>query len=218
MGRAHLARLRRPRRVARRPAGHRPLVHAPPAGHRGLFPRAPQLPVSRPDEILPHFIRQVMPAVPCGLMLSAIVLASIDSPRSAHCPPRSWADIYRPLLVRGRSERHYLLVSRVAVVVFGVLLGAITHFFAAFDKILWLAFKIAGVTVGSLLGVFRLGSPLAAPRRRRGERGGDGPDGPREPDAARALRDAGVRLCVVLARDPGDGGDDAARARVLRAQ
>ena len=66
-------------------------------------------------------------------------------------------DIYRPLLVRGRAERHYLLVSRVSVVAFGLVLGAIAHFFSAFDKILWLAFKIAGVTFGSLLGVFLLG-------------------------------------------------------------
>jgi len=50
-----------------------------------------------------------------------------------------------------------LLVSRISVVVFGVLLGVIAYAFSFFDKILWLAFKIAGVTFGSLLGVFLLG-------------------------------------------------------------
>jgi SSS family solute:Na+ symporter len=60
-------------------------------------------------------------------------------------------------LVRGRPERHYLLVSRVSVVIFGVVLGLLAHAFSAFDGILWLAFKIAGVTFGSLLGVFLLG-------------------------------------------------------------
>jgi SSS family transporter len=121
-----------------------------------FYAQHPQLPASRPDEILPHFVRQMMPPVLRGLMLSAIVLASIDSPLGS-LAASFVTDIYRPLLVRGRPERHYLFVSRVSVVVFGLVLGGIAHFFAAFDKILWLAFKIAGVTFGSLLGVFLLG-------------------------------------------------------------
>ena len=121
-----------------------------------FYAQHPQLPVSRPDEILPHFVGQVMPAVLRGLMLSAIVLASIDSPLGS-LSASFVIDIYRPLLVRGRPERHYLLVSRVSVVVFGLVLGTIAYAFSAVDKILWLAFKIAGVTFGSLLGVFLLG-------------------------------------------------------------
>jgi SSS family transporter len=115
-----------------------------------------ELAVSRADEILPHFVAQVMPAVLRGLMLSAIVLASIDSPLGS-LSASFVTDIYRPLFVRHASERHYLLVSRVAVVVFGLILGVLAWFFSFFDKILWLAFKIAGVTFGSLLGVFLLG-------------------------------------------------------------
>ena len=97
-----------------------------------------------------------MPAALRGLMLSAIVLASIDSPLGS-LAASFVTDIYRPLLVRGGTERHYLFVSRVSVVVFGVVLGGLAHAFSAFDQILWLAFKIAGVTFGSLLGVFLLG-------------------------------------------------------------
>jgi Na+/pantothenate symporter len=67
------------------------------------------------------------------------------------------ADIYRPLLVRGRPDAHYLRASRVAVGVFGLILALLAWGFSFFDKILWLAFKIAGVTFGSLLGVFLLG-------------------------------------------------------------
>jgi solute:Na+ symporter, SSS family len=116
----------------------------------------PTLPVSRPDDILPHFVRQVMPDVLRGVMLAAIVLASIDSPLGS-LAASFVTDIYRPLLVGGRSERHYLLVSRVSVVVFGLVLGVTAYAFSFFDRILWLAFKIAGVTFGSLLGVFLLG-------------------------------------------------------------
>jgi len=126
------------------------------AGLYTFYAQHPELPVSRPDEILPHFVQQSMPAVLRGLMLTAIVLASIDSPLGS-LAASFVTDIYRPLLARGRSEAHYLRVSRVSVVVFGAILGGLAHFFSAFDGILWLAFKIAGVTFGSLLGVFLLG-------------------------------------------------------------
>jgi solute:Na+ symporter, SSS family len=121
-----------------------------------FYAQHPGLPVSRPDAIVPHFVGQVMPAFLRGLMLSAIVIASIDSPLGS-LAASFVTDIYRPLLVPGRSERHYLRVSRVSVAVFGVMLALLAYGFSFFDKILWLAFKIAGVTFGSLLGVFLLG-------------------------------------------------------------
>jgi solute:Na+ symporter, SSS family len=126
------------------------------AGLYAFYTTHPGLPVSRPDEILPHFVQQVMPGFLRGLMLSAIVLASIDSPLGS-LAASFVTDIYRPLLVRGRSETHYLAVSRLAVIGFGVVLGVLAYAFSFFDRILWLAFKIAGVTFGSLLGVFLLG-------------------------------------------------------------
>jgi Na+/proline symporter len=121
-----------------------------------FYAQNPGLPVSRPDEILPHYVQQVMPPVLRGLMLSAIVLASIDSPL-ASLSASFVTDIYRPLLVRRQPEEHYLRVSRLCVVVFGGILGLIAYAFSSYDGILWLAFKIAGVTFGSLLGVFLLG-------------------------------------------------------------
>jgi len=48
------------------------------------------------------------------------VLASIDSPLGS-LSASFVTDIYRPLLVRGLAEGHYLLVSRVSVVVFGLI-------------------------------------------------------------------------------------------------
>jgi Na+/proline symporter len=121
--------------------------------------------VPRADEIFPFFIRTAMPELLRGLMLSAIVLASIDSPLGS-LAASFVTDIYRPLLVRGRAERHYLRVSRAAVAAFGLLLAALAYGFSFFDRILWLAFKIAGVTFGSLLGVFLLGllTPVRADR------------------------------------------------------
>lgn len=125
----------------------------------GLFTYYAQHPTAglpRPDEILPFFIRTAMPEVLRGVMLAAIVLASIDSPLGS-LSASFVTDIYRPLLVRGRSESHYLRVSRAAVAGFGVVLALLAWGFSFFSGFLWLAFKIAGVTFGSLLGVFLLG-------------------------------------------------------------
>jgi SSS family solute:Na+ symporter len=126
----------------------------------GLFVFYTQHPapvLARPDEILPHFVREAMPAVLRGFMLAAIVLSSIDSPLGS-LTASFVTDIYRPLLVQGRSERHYLLVSRVAVLVFGLVLAGLAWVFVFVPgQMLWTVFKIAGVTSGSLLGVFLLG-------------------------------------------------------------
>ncbi len=115
--------------------------------------------LSRPQElkeILPHFARTVLPAGLKGLILGAIVMASIDSPLSS-LSSSFVSDIYRPLISKGRTESHYLLVSRIAVVGFGFLLAAIAVACAPVENILWFAFQILALTGGPMLGVFLLG-------------------------------------------------------------
>ena len=122
-----------------------------------FYVQHPGLPLpAKLDKIFPHFIEQAMPPFMRGLMLAAIVLASIDSPLGS-LTSSFVTDIYRPVIFKSGTERHYLFVSRVCVVVFGIILGFIAYFFSHFEKFLWLAFKIGGVTYGSLLGVFLLG-------------------------------------------------------------
>lgn len=108
------------------------------------------------DEIYPHFAVNVMPAFLRGLVLSAIVMASIDSPLNS-LTSSFITDIYRPLVRADADDAHYLRLSRVCVVLFGLLLALLAWGFSHIDKMLWLAFKIGGVTFGSLLGVFLFG-------------------------------------------------------------
>jgi solute:Na+ symporter, SSS family len=108
------------------------------------------------DKIFPHFIEQTMPPLMRGFMLAAIVMASIDSPLGS-LTTSFVTDIYRPVIFKSGTERHYLIISRVCVVIFGLILAFIAYFFSHFEKFLWLAFKIGGVTYGSLLGIFLLG-------------------------------------------------------------
>ncbi len=122
-----------------------------------FYVQHPELPLPQKlDAIFPHFIGSVMPAVMRGVVLSAIVMASIDSPLTS-LTSSFVTDIYRPLIKSDATEKHYLGLSRICVAVFAILLALIAYAFSFFQKILWLAFKIGGVTFGSLLGVFLLG-------------------------------------------------------------
>jgi solute:Na+ symporter, SSS family len=126
------------------------------AGLFAFYAQNPALPLpDKLDKIFPHFIGHVMPPLLKGLMLSAIVLASIDSPLVS-LTTSFVTDVYRPLRP-GRPDGHYLAVSRGGVLGFGLVLAGLAWGFSHFEKILWLAFKIGGVTFGSLLGVFLLG-------------------------------------------------------------
>ncbi len=108
------------------------------------------------DDIFPHFASLEMPAFLRGLVLAAVIMASIDSPLGS-LTASFVTDIYRPLIRKDQDDRHYLKVARVMVVVFGVILAVLAFLFSFLEGFLWWAFKIGGVTFGSLLGVFLLG-------------------------------------------------------------
>ncbi len=107
-------------------------------------------------EILPHFTTEVLPAGLKGLVLGAIFMASVDSPLSS-LTSSFVTDIYRPLIHKRGSERHYLLVSRIGVVAFGLILAGIAVACAPVENILWFAFQILSITGGPMLGIFLLG-------------------------------------------------------------
>jgi SSS family transporter len=122
-----------------------------------FYSQNPALPLPQDlKEILPHFARKVLPAGLKGLILGAIVMASIDSPLSS-LTASFVSDIYRPLIRKDATERHYLLVSRLGVVAFGLRLAGIAAVCAPVQNILWFAFQILSLTGGPMLGVFLLG-------------------------------------------------------------
>ena len=122
-----------------------------------FYTQNPTLPLPQETkEIFPHFVRTILPAGLKGLVLAAIVMASIDSPLSS-LTASFVSDIYRPLIRRHATERHYLLVSRMGVVMFGLLLAGIAAVCAPVQNILWFAFQILSLTGGPMLGVFLLG-------------------------------------------------------------
>jgi SSS family solute:Na+ symporter len=104
-------------------------------------------------KVLSHFVTNSLPDGLKGLMLSAIILASIDSPLSS-LSSSFVTDIYRPLIKKTAAEKHYLMISRIA---FGVILATIAFACESVENILWFAFEIFSVTGGATLGVFLFG-------------------------------------------------------------
>jgi SSS family solute:Na+ symporter len=111
---------------------------------------------SRAKEVLSHFVKNSLPAGLKGLMLSAIILASIDSPLSS-LASSFVTDIYRPLIKKAAAGKHYLFISRIAVAAFGVILAIIAFACEPVKNVLWFAFEIFSLTGGATLGIFLLG-------------------------------------------------------------
>ena len=111
---------------------------------------------SRAKEVLSHFVKNSLLAGLKGLMLSAIILASIDSPLSS-LASSFVTDIYRPLIKKAAAEKHYLFISRIAVAAFGVILAIIAFACEPVKNVLWFAFEIFSLTGGATLGIFLLG-------------------------------------------------------------
>jgi SSS family solute:Na+ symporter len=83
------------------------------------------VPVADSTEAFISFSLTQMPAGMAGLMIAGMLAAG---PAGLNASLNSMAssflnDVYRPVL-KGRSERHYLLVGRLAVVGWGVILGS----------------------------------------------------------------------------------------------
>jgi SSS family transporter len=122
-----------------------------------FFAQNPNIP--GPEEtkkVLSYYTANFLPVGLKGLVLAAIVLASIDSPLSS-LSSSFVMDIYRPLIKKQASEKHYLNVSRGGIIVFGLILAGIALACQPIKNILWFAFEIISITGGATLGIFLLG-------------------------------------------------------------
>ena len=82
-------------------------------------------------------------------------MSSIDSELSA-LATTSVVDVYRPHLVRDREERHYVRVSRIATVLWGIVAAGFALFAASLGSVIEAVNRVGSWFYGSLLGVFCL--------------------------------------------------------------
>ncbi|UCG32704.1 MAG: sodium/solute symporter [Phycisphaerales bacterium] len=112
------------------------------------------------DDVYPYFLAHICPTGLRGVLIAGVFAAGMSSLDSALGALSSSAvfDFYRPYFRREASETHYLRVSRVLVLAFGAIIVGMAWAFSGSEDILRLAFRIASIVFGPMLGVFLLGT------------------------------------------------------------
>jgi SSS family transporter len=109
------------------------------------------------DQVFPDFIANHLPVGLSGLVVAAIFAAAMSSSLSA-IASTVVADLYAPV-VRERSDRHYLNVSRVVILLAGmaqIAVGVGMQYTAR--SALNIVLSVASLINGPILGVFLLGA------------------------------------------------------------
>ena len=128
------------------------------------LPAGSAAPFTGGDRVFPDFITQHLPTGLSGLVVAAIFAAAMSSSLNA-IAATSVNDLYKPF-ARGRDDRHFLKISHVLTLVWGVVQIAVALAVrrqgrSALDQ----ALSIASLINGPVLGVFLVGTFL----RRVGE-------------------------------------------------
>lgn len=122
-----------------------------------LDPSLAAIVAEKGDRIFPLFIINEMPTGLKGLIIAGILSAAISSLDSilAALSQISLTMFYRPFVNPGKEEAHYLAVSRLLVIAWGLVLAAIAwQFTKSGGDIITLAFSMTTYTLGPMLGLF----------------------------------------------------------------
>jgi SSS family transporter len=122
---------------------------------------------ANPDQIFPYFVGHVFPPGMVGLVVAAILAASLSSVDSAVNSMTSVAMIdfvnrfsrrrARPEELSEQEQRRQVAISRVLTVLLGFIGTALSCYVAQFGTIFEIANKIINAFTGPLLGIFLLG-------------------------------------------------------------
>jgi SSS family solute:Na+ symporter len=114
------------------------------------------------DAVFGYFIVRFLPTGIVGVVIAAVLAASMSSLSSSLNSSASafTSDFYRPLWP-GRSEAHYLLVSRLMTTVWGltrIVVALLAVSLMSDSNVITQVLRVAGFTTGMILGLFLLGS------------------------------------------------------------
>jgi SSS family transporter len=123
------------------------------------FNHHPQPPDLAPDKILPYFMAQVFPSGAVGLVIAAILAASLSSIDSAinSCTSVLVVDIYQRLVGWAAGDaRQQVFVSRIATLVFGTVGTLLATNVSRIGTLLEIANKLVNAFAGPLFGIYLL--------------------------------------------------------------
>jgi Na+/proline symporter len=119
----------------------------------------PLVPFAKSDQIFPTFIVMNMPHIIAGLLIAAVLAAAMSNLSAALNSLSSTAivDFYLRW-APGASEQRRVKLSRVATVVWAIVLFGIALLSRNGGRVLELGLTVISVAYGALLGVFLLGT------------------------------------------------------------
>jgi Na+/proline symporter len=111
------------------------------------------------DQILPYFVVNEMPAGFAGVLIAAIVAASMSSMSSGINSVTTVAlvDLYGQYSKKELGERKKVSIARMITVVFGIVVTLIAFSAKRFGTLIEAPVRIFGLLGGPLLGLFLLG-------------------------------------------------------------
>jgi len=114
----------------------------------------------RYDRLYPEFVARHLPAGIAGLVLAAVLAASMSNLSAAlnALSSSSVVDFYRPYFAPGRSDRHYLWVSRGTTVGWMAVMGLVAYASRHSHSVLESGLAIVSYPFSGLLGVLLLGT------------------------------------------------------------
>ncbi|MFQ5740459.1 MAG: sodium:solute symporter [Acidobacteriota bacterium] len=115
--------------------------------------------IRQTNRIFPIFIVREMPAGISGLIIAAIFAAAMSTLSSSlnSLASSSVNDFYKSYLKPHASDGHYLAISRLFTLAWGVILVAVSVLARNWGEVLQVGLTITSVTMGSILGIFLLG-------------------------------------------------------------
>ncbi len=117
--------------------------------------------VQKPEQILPYFVLQYVPAGMAGFVICGLVAAAMSTMDSSINAVASTitTDFYRRLFVRNRDERHYLTVGRWVSCLLGtaMIVGALMVHYTSTQTLQDLQILIQSISGGGLLALTLLG-------------------------------------------------------------
>jgi len=125
---------------------------------RGLGHLPPEI-AQQGDKVLPYFISTQLPAGLAGLVLAALIAATISTATSVLNSLATVAinDFYARLWVKDRSPGHYVLVSRLLTLLWGLWGVATVGYLVRYQSVVTGYVEITGLTISPLGGIFFLG-------------------------------------------------------------
>lgn len=108
------------------------------------------------DFIFIDFVLNHIPTGLIGLMLAMIFCASWSTTASeiSALTATSVSDIYRRMIVSGRSDHHYFVVSKITTVLWGAIITVFAIYFELFDNLIQAVNMIGSLFYGTILGIF----------------------------------------------------------------